>query len=333
MSGLRLLSFTERGKHLAERLGEKLGGQAFCTRDRENFSLRSWTEEAFASGDDLIFVGAVGIAVRAVAPFLKSKAQDPAVVAVDEGGSFAVPLVSGHLGGANALAKRAAAVCGAVPVITTATDVNGAFAVDLWAKKRNLTVMEPERIKLVSSKILAGVPARVRSCCPVDGEMPAGVLPAGETWDFEVGLFRTEGEILHLVPGAAVLGVGCRKGTPAETLERAFSGFCGKNSLFPQSICAAATIDLKAEEQGLLDFCKAHGWPLSVFSAEELNGVEGTFTPSEFVKKTTGVDNVCERSCVLCSGGTLAVRKYAGDGVTFALAMKPLKLDWSWKDE
>lgn len=101
-------------------------------------------------------MGAVGIAVRAIAPHCKSKATDPAVVVLDECGRFAVPLLSGHLGGANALARALAEACGAIPVITTATDANGVFAVDEWAKAQGCAVLEPERIKLVSGALLAG---------------------------------------------------------------------------------------------------------------------------------------------------------------------------------
>ena len=332
MSGLRFLSFTERGKALAESLCAALGGTALCTRDRGEFSLRDWTEEAFRAGDDLVFVGAAGIAVRAVAPFLKSKASDPAVVAVDEGGSFVIPLVSGHLGGANALARRVAGLCGGTPVITTATDVNGRFAVDLWAGKQGLILLEPERIRKVSSGLLAGETVLFHSLWPIGGTIPEGVA-AGEACDFAVDFHRSPEGALHLTPRTAVLGVGCRKGTPRERLEAVFGDFCRENDLLAECICAAATIDLKAEEPGLLEFCEAHGWPLTVYGAEKLAAAAGEFTASEFVKKTTGVDNVCERSCALAAGETPAVRKYARDGVTLALAVKPPVLDWSWKDE
>ena len=333
MSARRIayLSFTDRGHALAERLRAVLGGEASCTRRMEDFSLSRWTEEAFASFDALVFVGAVGIAVRAVAPFLKSKARDPAVVAVDECGRFAVPVVSGHLGGANDLAREIAAICGAVPVITTATDANGLFAVDEWAKRQNCAVTDPHGIKAVSAKILAGGTVRVRSEWPVEGTPPAGVaLTDGADWDVRVDVRRHEGG-LCLAPKALVLGVGCRRGTPRESLETAFRELCGEQNLWPEAVCAAATIDLKAEEPGLLDFCAAHGWPLTCYSAEELRKTEGTFTPSAFVERTTGVDNVCERSAVLAAGGPLLTGKHAGNGVTMALARKPFRLDWRWE--
>ena len=277
----------------------------------------------------LIFVGAVGIAVRAIAPHCKSKAADPAVVVVDEGGNFAVPLLSGHLGGANALARALAKACGAVPVITTATDVNGLFAVDLWAKAQNCAVLEPERIKRVSGALLAGQTVRYWSPWPVAGEAPAGVkkTDAPEAADFALTL-TPQGEALHLVPRIGVLGVGCRRGTTAQQLEEAFAAFCAASGLSPAAVCAAASIDLKKDEPGLAAFCKAHGWPITFYPADELRAVPGQFTPSAFVASVTGVDNVCERSAVKASGGTLLLPKTASGGVTLALAVRPFAPDW-----
>lgn len=118
------LAFTETGLALAKRLSAALPGSvARCGQD--GVSLAEWASAQFVQSDALIFVGAAGIAVRAIAPHCKSKTTDPAVVVVDECGRFAVPILSGHLGGANDLARAIAAVCGAVPVITTATDAHG----------------------------------------------------------------------------------------------------------------------------------------------------------------------------------------------------------------
>ena len=295
--------------------------------------LADWTARQFAGSDALVFVGAVGIAVRAIAPHCKSKATDPAVVVVDECGRFAVPILSGHLGGANDLARAIAAVCGAVPVITTATDAHGIFAVDEWAKHQSCMVLEPERIKLVSSKLLAGQPVYYWADFPVTGTVPAGLFPADtpEKADFALTLCPT-GQALHLVPRIGVLGVGCKRGTSTETLAEAFAAFCAQNRLAPQCITAAASIDLKQNETGLLTFCKSHSWPVHFFTAEQLRAAPGSFTPSAFVQSVTGVDNVCERSAVLAAGGTLVFHKYAHTGVTFALAVRPYAPDWRWQN-
>ncbi len=324
------LAFTEKGLTLAEKLSAEYPGSVTrCSKD--GVHLADWTGQQFAQSDALIFIGAVGIAVRAIAPHCKSKASDPAVVVLDECGRFAVPILSGHLGGANDLARALAAVCGAVPVITTATDANGVFAVDEWAKHQNCAVLEPERIKLVSGKLLAGETVHFASGWPIAGQAPAGVT-AGGAPDFSLTLTPAD-DALHLVPRIGVLGVGCRRGTSAEALETAFTAFYQGHNLAPQCITTATSIDLKQNEEGLLTFCKKHGWPMEFFSADQLRQAPGRYTPSAFVQSITGVDNVCERAAVLASCGTIFLPKQAGGGVTFALALRPYAPDWRWQYE
>lgn len=328
---VKYISFTEKGLHLAQELAGKIGGNA--ERCGPNTSLAEWTASAFAAADALVFVGAAGIAVRAVAPHCRSKAGDPAVVVVDECGRFAIPILSGHLGGANDLARRIAAVCGAVPVITTATDANGVFAVDEWARHQGCAVVETERIKRVSGALLAGECVRFASDWPVSGPLPDGLEQTEERAEaaFCVTL-RDGGELgLHLVPRAGVLGVGCKRGTSAQQLEEAFARFLQENHLFAQCVRAAATIDLKKDEAGLLQFCQNHGWPLRFYPAEQLHRAKGCFASSAFVQSVTGVDNVCERAAVLAADGALLVPKHAGGGVTLALALAPVELNWRWQ--
>lgn len=327
---LAFLSFTDKGFALASSLAKALGGSAM--RCGKPDSLQEWTKKQFAESDGLVFVGAVGIAVRAIAPYIEKKWKDPAVVAVDECASFAVPLLSGHLGGANSLARAIHSVCGAQAVITTATDVNHVFAVDEWARCQGLWVATPEKIRLISGKLLAGNTIHIYSRWPVAGEPPHGIelvpdLPA----DVSVGM-QVEGKaLLSLIPKAIVLGVGCRKNTPQEVLESVLERFLQQYALPVEAICCVASIELKKEEKGLVDFCRSHGWPFHTCTAGELQAIPGDFTASAFVNQITGVDNVCERSAVAISKGTLCFRKFALDGVTMAAAIKPLHLDWNWK--
>ena len=325
------LAFTARGLALAQRLAASYPGSVTrCGAD--GVSLADWTAAQFAAADALVFVGATGIAVRAIAPHCRSKAADPAVVVLDERGQFAIPLLSGHLGGANDLARQLANLSGAVPVITTATDVNDVFAVDEWAKRQHCVVLEPARIKKVSGALLAGRTVRYRSDWSIAGTPPAGV-EAGEPADFALTLTPDPSETaLHLIPRIAVLGIGCKRGTAADTLEAAFVDFCTTYSLAPESIIGAASIDLKKDEAGLLAFCRHHGWQPEFYPAEALRRVPGQFTPSAFVKSVTGVDHVCERAAVLAAGGTLLLPKWAHNGVTFAVALRSFAPDWRWKD-
>ena len=327
---LMYLSFSDKGEALASRLAETLGGEASrCNRPR---ALAQWTRTAFAQAQGMVFVGAAGIAVRAIAPLLKSKTEDPAVVVVDECGHFAIPILSGHLGGANDLARAIAGACGATPVLTTATDANGLFAVDEWAKRQNCKVINPGRIKLVSSAVLSGQTVKVFCPWPIKGDCPPGVALADSETDCAVQLdVRASGQkCLQLVPGILTLGIGCRKGTSQDALEQAFVRLLAKSGVHGSAVCAAASVDLKREEPGLLAFCEHHGWPCRFYSSAELEAVPGEFTASDFVKSVTGVDNVCERSAVLASGGTLYWKKSAEGGVTMALAQAPYAPDWRW---
>ncbi len=326
---LAFAAFTRRGEALARQLAERFGGDV--TRIDREAPLAAWTASAFLEKDGLVFVGAVGIAVRAVAPHLRHKATDPAVVVVDEGGQFAVPLVSGHLGGANALARQLAACIGAVPVITTATDGRGLFAVDSWAKAQGFLVNEPARIKLVSAKVLDGKQVALRCPWPIAGEQPPEIGLTDEVGcDAAVTLYQEAGAALHLIPRALTLGVGCRKGTTQAALETAFQALLRARSFAVEAFVRTASIDLKAREPGLLAFCAAHGWPLVTYSAQDLAQVPGDFTPSPFVAEVTGVDNVCERAAIRASGGTLIQKKWKGEGVTFAVALASPRLDWRW---
>lgn len=329
--GFAWVAFTGKGAALAERLRAELGGTVQIPG--EGFSLSAWTAENFPEREALIFIGAAGIAVRAVAPHVRSKAEDPAVLCVDENGRFVIPLLSGHLGGANELARCVAALTGGMPVITTATDLNGAFAVDLWAKKQGMTVLQPERIRQVSSAVLRGETVRIFCPYPVAGARPAQLrcVDCSADADVLVSFRKEETGALQLIPRVLTLGVGCRRGTAADTLERQLKLFCEERGVHLQAICRAATIDLKQDEDGLLHFCRGHGWGPVFYRVEELRKAEGSFTASAFVEAQTGVDNVCERAAVLCSGGgTLTESKYAAAGVTFALAEEQPEYDWSW---
>lgn len=328
------LAFTSKGLALARKLAAAQPG-AVARCGENGVTLANWTAAQFAQSDGLVFVGAVGIAVRAIAPHCRSKATDPAVVVLDECGRFAIPLLSGHLGGANDLARRLAKACGAVPVITTATDANGVFAVDEWAKHQHCLVAEPARIKKVSSALLAGRTVRFASDWPIQGTPPIGVEPAGDAAQASFALTITPtmtSNALHIIPRIAVLGIGCKRGTPADKLADAFAAFCAETKLAPQSIAAAASIDLKKDELGLAEFGQKQGWPVTFYTADELRAVPGQFAHSDFVQSITGVDNICERAAVLAAGGPVWAHKWAGDGVTFAVALPPFTPDWRWND-
>ena len=266
-------------------------------------------------------MGAVGIAVRSIAPYVRDKRTDPAVLSVDELGKFVIPLLSGHIGRANELALRLAEAIGAIPVVTTATDINGKFSVDAWAARQGLFMDSMRAAKAVSAAILERT---VPLCCdfPVTGTLPPGTA-AGDSGDVGICISwkkkRPFAETLLLVPSVLHLGLGCRRGTSEEAIREAVERVLDEYHIHPKAIKCAASIDLKQDEPGLLACCEQQGWPVAFYSAEALRALEGDFTASERVLRITGVDNVCERAAML-GAHRLVVRKTAHHGVTVALA-------------
>ena len=288
---IRAAAFTDRGAAWAETLGFPIERPA---------DVMAWAAEAFSSCNALLFIGACGIAVRAIAPHVKSKLADPAVVVMDEMGRFIVPLLSGHVGGANALALALAKKTGAQPVITTATDLNGVPAVDRWAVEQGCAIENPSTVKSVSSAALAG--------------RAVGVMIT------ERALKPPFPVTLVLRPRTLILGAGCKKGIAPAAFEEVALSFLDKCGVSLLSVRALATIDIKAGEPAFRDFCAKYRLPLTTYSAEALSMVSGVFAESEYVLEKVGVSNVCERAAVLASGGRLLTGKTKYEGVTLALA-------------
>ena len=326
------IAFTARGMAAGERIGRWVGAQQGQWRlhDGRKTKARQWAQQYAPCARVLVCIGAAGIAVRVLAPHLRSKAQDPAVLVVDENERFVIPLLSGHMGGANALAEELAAFLGAQAVITTATDGRGVFAVDSWAVAQGLRIANPERIVEVSSALLAGQAVQLCSDLPIAGSWPAGLVPEPASVTCSVSLDERKAEQgLLLVPPMLTLGVGCRKGVAQEAIQEAFAALCRAHHWHERAFVNVASIDIKQQEAGLLAFCRAHGWPLVCHAAGALSALEGIFSASEWVRATVGVDNVCERAAVLTGGGRLLVRKQAQAGVTLAVAAAPYSLTFA----
>ena len=328
---LALFCYSLRGRELAARVPG-----AFPGWEVRAFAPERYAEDGFAPlgrppkpfygelfpwADAMVFVGACGIAVREIAPFVRSKVTDPAVIALDELGQYVIPLLSGHIGGANALARRLAAHLGAAPVVTTATDVTNRFAVDDWAARQGWAISSLGAAKAYSAAILErDLP--LASDFPVLTELPNGVY-AGDTGDLGLCLSWYKktpfAKTLRLIPRTLHLGLGCRRGTPSGAIREAVEAALDRENLDIRAIGSIASIDLKREEAGLLEFCGTLGLEPRFYTAEELRAVPGEFTASPLVEKVTGVDNVCERAALL-GADRLILKKQAGGGVTVALA-------------
>lgn len=302
---------------------------------------RPFYGERFEESDALIFVGACGIAVREIAPFVKSKKTDPAVICVDDKAQYVIPVLSGHIGGANELAARLANALGALAVITTATDINNRFSVDAWAARNGLAIDNLKAAKDVSAAILdRDIPILCK--LPVPGNYPNGTY----AWKPEnrddcqadsippLGIYigwkkeKPFPETLRLIPKVLTLGIGCRKGIEKEAVRAAVDAVMKENHIDVRAIEKAASIDIKSEENGLLSFCEEAGLAIHFYSAEELKTAKGDFSPSEFVQSITGVDNVCERAAMM-QAEELIVKKTALNGVTVAVGLRLPEISFS----
>ena len=303
--------------------------------------LKKWTERQFQKADLLIFVGATGIAVRSIAPFVRDKKTDPAVLVADEYGKFVISLLSGHIGGANEWTKFLAGCLGSTPIVTTATDLNEKLAVDVFAVKNKMTIKEMGIAKKIAADFLDEKEVGFLCDFPIIGRIPPELCNCSERTQelesrrWEEGIHvtikkntRPFPNTLHLIPKIAVLGIGCKRHTAAKTIENVVTQVLCLLKLERESVEKVCSIDLKKDEEGLKQFCQKWNLLFTVYSKEELEQVQGEFTDSEFVKKIAGISNVCERSAVLGSeNGMLIQRKKAADGVTVAVAIK----DWSVK--
>ncbi len=316
-----LFCFSDSGAKLAEKLCTMFELKKNCIHRHipDNIGV------LFAEQEALIFIGACGIAVRAIASFIKSKTADPAVIVIDDQGRYVIPILSGHIGGANRLAEKIASLLGAIPVITTATDGAGKFSCDAWAAQNDCAISSMEVAKKVSAAILKrDIP--IISDFELPSSLPKGLV-LGESGEIGIYIgihdrspFKTT---LQLIPRILTLGIGCRKGTEKEHFMSAIKTVFADNDLDVRAVGRIASIDIKKDEEGLISCAKDLGAETAFYTADELNALDGDFDESDFVKKTVGTGNVCERSAVL-SGGKLIVKKTALDGVTVAVAAK----DW-----
>ena len=341
MRRLSVISFTENGSRLAEQLKERIPSYEVVCFPKEQIKeqgLGAWTGEQMQKKNALLFIGACGIAVRAIAPYLTDKLHDSPVLVMDEQGNYVIPILSGHVGGANELARLIGMQTGAIPVITTATDVNRRFAVDLFAKKNGLWIQNKDGIAKVSAKVLQGqiitMSVETGHVLPEE-QIPTGIemVPYPPAQQVDV-LITTENiqvaALLTLVPREYILGVGCKKGKEEEKITAFISAGMKEQGLELNQIYALASIWQKANEEGLVNWSQKAGIPFLAFSAEELEQVEGIFEESAFVRQTVGVANVCERAAMKAckDGGWLIQKKVARDGMTLAIARREWRISF-----
>ena len=349
-----VIAVTPGGKKLAQRVGEATGftiylpeslrepGDGAVTYD----SLRQVITESFRHKKALVLIMACGIAVRLLAPLIQSKQTDPAVVVMDEAGSFAISLLSGHWGGANELAQSLGEMTGATPVITTATDVNGLQAVDTLARELGVGLEPFSLVKQFNAAMLKGESVAVFSDYPgLRRICAAGLIfypfsqfaqmaPQFNYRALLTNAAKVAGSSdtdLYLRPPNLYVGVGCRRGVSAERILQAIGDVLARFNLAKGSIARLCSIEAKKDELGLLGAARELNVPIDFFSTEEIAALKAPYHVSSFVHQNMGVGAVCEPTAMLAAaGGRLLVPKQKMKGITVAVAEE--EYPWSASD-
>ncbi len=309
--------------------------------------LKNLLPDLFAHYDGLVFIMALGIVVRSIGPLIADKTRDPAVLVGDVQGKFIISVLSGHLGGANRLAQEVARTTGAIPVVTTGTDVTQNVAPDLISQEIGAELDPLDQLKRVSSAIVDGDPVlfmnleglaipslsgalkpniqksdtfpdpfpSVRAAVVISRLIPGRSLPAG-----------VEG--ISLIPRVYGVGIGCNRGTSPDEITSALNALLETHRIHPKSLQAFGSIDLKADERGILDTASRFSRPLFFFSREALGAVDVP-NPSGVVQKFVGTPSVAEPAAILAltqspppwkGHAILEIEKKKSGNVTLALA-------------
>ena len=308
----------------ARRHADQIDGVLGVASIRYDGTASELLPRAWAECDLIVSHLALGATTRLVAPLLRDKKTDPGVVVIDEAGRFAVPLVGGHAGGANDLARRIAEGLGSTPVLTTATDALDLPALDTlgWAYSGDVAG--------VTRALIDGAPVRVEKAHP----WPLPPLPANVAVDAgdararivvtdRVSVSPSELPTVVLHPKSLVVGMGCNRGTPVETLRALLTETLAAHDLALESVTAITTVDLKAGEIGLLQLVKQLGVPLLDFTPETL-AEQDVPTPSALVQGHVGTPSVAEAS-VLAQGAELLVPKQRNSDATCAVGRIPVR--------
>ena len=336
--GISYFSLTVGGALLALKLRDRFGGTAHlprchgmgCPRCDPFDSIAEALPERFRAGETLVCVMAAGIAFRVLAPHLVAKQSDPAVIIVDEGGRYVVPLLGGHAAGANRFAREIADFLGGDAVITTSSDVQGLTAPDEAARQLGLVVSDPVALRRVTALLVDGKPVCIesREDPRIDGYdwLPPGGDNSGYAGRLLITHEKKDGggaiPTACLIPRVVVVGIGCRRGTPAAEISQAIETVCEKHGMDRRAIVRVASIDIKQDESGLIEAAAVLDADMVFFTAAELAALDRP--GNSFVAGTVGTPAVCEPAALLAAGenAMLVSGKEVIGRVTVALAIE-----------
>lgn len=354
--GIAVISLTKQGAETAIKISDALSkvnvkNNVFtpeqCARGWATpleGRLSEFVKEQFGKVDGIVAVMAAGIIIRAVAPCLKSKRSDPAIVCVDVSGRFAISLLSGHFGGANELTRLIAKEIGATPVITTASDVLGKISVDELAKVWHCSVQNPARLVAVNSALVNGgnlvivlvgdVKVSVNGAYGYEVKAAKNGEQAVEIANgFDGGVVVSRSQITEskftkpvvvLKPKRIIVGIGARKNVNECQVLAAVDSALTKACLPLERVDGLATVEIKKDSLSITGAAKKLGLPIDFVGLEALRGFkhEDLSPDSKLVKEKIGVGGVCEQAALIVAGkqARLILKKTKMNGVTVAIA-------------
>lgn len=324
---IAVISFNRHGLIIAQKLKEFVQADLYFKKDNESFNIIELTGRLVKEYEGIVFISSTGIAVRAIAPHIKSKDRDPAVVVIDNFGRYVISLLSGHLGGANELTVKLSEHLGAEPVITTATDILGIIAPDVIASENGLIIDSLKDAKEIAALLVDG-----KRVAFIDEENKIG-LPAGycDNLDEASGIVYVTSNIsdvsrftqsglrtLKLIRKNIVLGIGCRKEYSSEKMLEKVLQNLYLQKIDSRAVGVISTIEVKKNENAILELAEYFKVDLKIFSKDEIKEIQHKYEGSDFVEKSIGVRAVCE-PCVELSGGELLTGKISCDGMTLCI--------------
>ncbi|ERK28515.1 cobalt-precorrin 5A hydrolase [Clostridium intestinale] len=316
-----ILSVSSLGDILGEKLSRNFSSVYFSKDKIKAVGLNEITKEAMEKAKGIIFISSTGIAVRAIATYLKGKTIDPGVVVVDAKGEYAISLLSGHLGGGNELAIKVSEILKAMPIITTATDSLGVKAPDMIAKENNLLITDMKKAKDISAFLIEGKKVVFEDEDKII-DIPKGYIECTEGSEnlpkVKVTNKKSGSEALVLVRKNLILGIGCRKDVPKEKMLDFIRESLKEYGYREDSVLKISTIDLKSKEEAILNISQVFSVPLEIHSRGEVRKIEHLFKCSDFVRKSIGVGAVAE-PCVYLSGGEIVVERISKEGMTLCI--------------
>ena len=329
-----IISVTKSGNEVAKELQKNFDIDLYSKENIDNFNLNEIAKKLMEEYKAIIFISSTGIAVRAIAKYIKSKAKDPGVIVVDSCGKFVISLLSGHLGGANELTLKVSEVLKAVPVITTATDNLGVIAPDIVARDNSLIIdtfkdAKDIAVLLVDKKKVGFIDLKSEISIPKgysdDIQRVEGLVYVTHNKDFDKAVYKynkvkmPENIVsLKLIRRDIVLGIGCRKDFDTNSMKDIVTEVLKELNIDERAVNAIGTVEVKKHETAITELSKYLNCDLKIFSLEEIKKVQHNYKGSDFVEKTIGVRAVCE-PCVELLGAKLITEKIKINGMTICV--------------